>query len=220
MNFPKTNMTFKPATYWPESLTQEQLISRIEGKERQDIARSILNNEGFAGLTAFIAGEELNEEERQAWGNIHPMFMGGEHLPSLDEGEVEIVRISLQSTIGDQISIRAKQQNGMIVYRVASEHDDNEDMRYQIPFDRSEEPLTLEEMVKLIDGSFIPGDIYSGGLVISNWQCSFDSDHDLELAMQFVSTSSNFYPQLEAYYETVAKEWKAAQESEGEEGYF
>jgi len=93
-------------------------------------------------------------------------------------------------------------------------------MRYQIPFDRSEEPLTLEEMVKLIDGSFIPGDIYSGGLVISNWQCSFDSDHDLELAMQFVSTSSNFYPQLEAYYETVAEEWKAAQESEGEEGYF
>ena len=33
------DMSFRPDSYWPESLTPEQLLSRIRGRVRQDIAR-------------------------------------------------------------------------------------------------------------------------------------------------------------------------------------
>ena len=56
------DLDWRPDTYWPESSTPDQLLSRIHGKSRQDIARQIFNEEGFSGLTAFIAREELDEE--------------------------------------------------------------------------------------------------------------------------------------------------------------
>lgn len=105
------DMTFRPSTYWPESKTQEQLISRIKGRERQDIARKILSEHGFRELTTFLAREELTDQERDMWGKIHPSNMGDEYLPNINDGEVEIVRISLKSTTSDQISIRAKREN-------------------------------------------------------------------------------------------------------------
>lgn len=37
-------MSFRPDTYWPDSLTPDQLLTRIRGKERQDIARHCLRH--------------------------------------------------------------------------------------------------------------------------------------------------------------------------------
>jgi len=135
------DLPFRPETYWPESLTPHQLLSRIQGRVRQDIARSFFIEQGFRGLNRFLAREELDEEQREAWGAIHPAFMGGEYLPSLKEGEVEIVRISLASVTADQISVRANRADRFIRYTVTSEYDDVEDMRYRLPFDQSERPL-------------------------------------------------------------------------------
>ena len=211
------NMSFRPDSYWPESLTQEQLIARIKGKARQAIVRNILQTEGFPGLAAFFAREELDDNERRIWGRFHPMFMGGEYLPSMEEGEVEIVRVSLESTTNDQISIRAKRKDGIIFYRVVGEYYDEEAMRYQLPFDQSEEPLTLAKLVQLIDGSRIPDDIYSGGLVIGSWESTFEYDPDVELAVRFVSIESHFYPELADYYATVAQVWKEEHQIDDDE---
>ena len=102
------DMTFRPDTYWPESRTIEQLLARIKGKARRDIARDILETKGFPALTTFVAREELSEPDRQDWGRIHPAMMGGEYLPGLADDEVEIARLSMKSTTADQISIRAR----------------------------------------------------------------------------------------------------------------
>jgi hypothetical protein len=194
----------RPETYWPESLTPDQLITHIHGKVRQDMARSIFNEKGFSGLTSFIAREELDEKDRERWGAIHPMFMGGEYLPSLEQDEVEIVRISLKSVTGDQISIRARRESGKIKYGVVGEY---ESMHYQQPFEESDKPLTLACLVSFIDGCSIPDDIYSGGLVIANWCCGFEENYDVDEAISFVAINSPFYPDLKAYYDSVAKEW-------------
>jgi len=202
------DLDFRPDTYWPKSLTPDQLISRIRGKVRQDMARQVFSEKGFTGLSEFIAREELGEEDRAAWGAIHPMFMGGEYLPPSDDGEVEIVRISLRSVTGDQISVRAKREGETVKYRVVSEYEDDEDMHYLQPFYESNGPLTLGRLVSLIDGSEIPGDIYSGGLVVASWNAGYDGSGKVDDSINFVSIDSPFYPELKTYYETLSIGWR------------
>ena len=151
------DLNYRPDTYWPESLTPEQLLSRIHGKERQDIARLTYAACGFSGLDAFLAREALTHEEREAWGRVHPLCMGGEYLPDTEAGEVEIARLSMQSTTGDQISMRARQADGVIRYRVVGEYEDEEGMRYVLPFETREQPLSLSELMEFIDGAYMPG---------------------------------------------------------------
>jgi hypothetical protein len=201
------DLSFRPATYWPKSLTTEQLLSRVKGKARRDIARKVLEEQGFPGLSTFLARQELPPSDRAGWGATHPDFMGGEYLPSLEDGEVEIVRVSLASTTADQISICARRAGAGIEYRVVGEYEEDQGMHYQIPFKRSEQPLTLGELIRLMDGSHIPGDIYAGGLVVSNWESGFSGNNDVEEAMRFVKIESSFYPQLAAYYGKVAEGW-------------
>ena len=132
-------------------------------------------------------------------------------------GEVEIVRISLASTTADQISVRARPADGLIRYSVASEYDDVEEMGYRLPFDQSERPLTLAELVKLIDSSYLPGNTYPGGIVIEPLELNYDSDADLDSLMGFVSIDSRFYPELATYYEHVIEEWIDAHRSDDDE---
>ncbi len=145
----KIDLSYRPDTYWPEALDQEQLLSRIKGESRRNIAREILAEEGFAGLNSFLAREDLAEDERADWGRIHPALMGGEYLPGLGLGEVEIARISLASMTGDQISIRAIHAGNKIRYAV----DDEYESKYELAFEDSRQPLTLGELIKLIDDS-------------------------------------------------------------------
>ena len=158
--YPNIDLSCHPQTYWPVSLTQEQLISRIKGDARQKIARRILQTEGFPGLDEFLAREELTEEERQIWGVFNPIFLGCEYLPAMLDREVEIVRIGLKSTTNDQISVRACKKEKIISYKVVGEYE--EEMSYELPFDHSEMPLTLGELVQLMDGTNLPDDIFSG----------------------------------------------------------
>jgi hypothetical protein len=202
------NMEFRPDTYWPVSLTQAQLIDRISGKVRRDMARDILEAEGFAGLSTFLGRETLPIAQREMWGRVHPAFMGGEYLPPLLEGEVEIVGLSLASTTSDQISIRARREGGGIRYRIVNEYE-AEGLNYETSFDWTEAPMTLAELVRFIDESGIPGDIYSGGAVMSNWACAYDGDGDVETAWEFVTIHSTFYPQLRDYYRRAWEDWRA-----------
>lgn len=70
------DMSFRPGSYWPESLTPEQLLSRIRGKARQQIARRIFEAEGFRGLNEFLVKEGLSDEERSAWGGSGTLVLG------------------------------------------------------------------------------------------------------------------------------------------------
>ncbi|MDH3672661.1 MAG: hypothetical protein OES46_16135, partial [Gammaproteobacteria bacterium] len=175
--------------------------------------------QGFRGLNSFLAREELGEGQREAWGAIQPDFMGGEYLPSLEAGEVEIVRISLVSVTADQISVRARRVDGFIRYSVASEYDDVEDMRYRLAFDQSERPLTLAELVQLIDGAYIPENIFPGGLITEPLELNYDSGADLDSLMGFISIDSPFYPELATYYARVVEEWVNAHSPDDDEDW-
>jgi hypothetical protein len=198
------DLNHRPNTYWPDALDREQLLSRIQGESRRTIARDILATKGFAGLNAFFARETLDDEERRYWGLVHPQCMGGEYLPQLGIGDVEIARISLASTTGDQISIRASHAGEKIRYEVCDEYESE----VELAFAESKQPLTLGELIQLIDGSRHREQEQPGGLLVCHWENMVEWDYSLDEAIEFASIESAWYPQLDSYYAEVASDWK------------
>lgn len=204
------DLNYRPDTYWPDELNQEQLLARIPGQVRRDIARQVMAEDGDAGLNAVAANEDFNEVDRRDWGMVHPSCMGGEYLPQLGHDDVEIARISLKSTMADQISIRAARVDGRIRYSV----DDEYETEYELAFTESEMPLTLGEVIGLIDGSKHPESDMPGGLLTSHWENMIEWGESLDKAIDFASIESAWYPQLTKYYEQVAIDWSEAKRKE------
>jgi len=144
----------------------------------------------------------LDEEERQAIGRIHPAFMGGEDLPPLLDDEVEIARISLASVTADQISVRARRVACGIAYRIVDEYAEF-GPEYSCCPHRSERPLTLGELVALIDGAE-DGEGAAMSALIYNVGIGADPPDALR---DFVRVGSEFYPQLGAYYAARIEAW-------------
>jgi hypothetical protein len=206
-NIMSINMNYRPPTYWPESENREQCLTKILGKARRDITRKILNRGGIKELNA--VGAELSQGEfggndRQAWGSLHPNFMGGEYLPTYDDDEVEIIRISLKSTTADKICVRACRQNGTIKYRVVDEYDTD----YVLPIDHSEHPLALSELINLLENTDNSFDEVEGGLIRNHWLSNVDY-MEPEEAVDFVSVESVYYSEVSQYYSNEADKWLA-----------
>ena len=128
--------------------------------------------------------------------------MGGEYLPSYEENDAEIARISLNSTTADQISIRASGYPGNIHYRVVDEYETD----YQLPVSHSEDPLTLGELIQLLDETNNPFNYERGGLVRNHWYF-IGGYSSPEEGVSFVSISSAFYLDLASYYADEAVMW-------------
>jgi len=76
--------------------------------------------------------------------SVHPMFMGGNYFPEMEDGEVEIARIEIASTTSDVRSLFAKMADGQIHFRVVDEYEGG---TLTGPSEmKSEKALTLGEM--------------------------------------------------------------------------
>jgi hypothetical protein len=201
----RIDLSFRPDSYWPESRTPEQLLARIKGRVRRELARRILAEDGFAGLTAFLAREELPDEERRLWGLQHPSCFGGEYLPSVAAEAVEIARISLASVLDDVISVRAIRKPTRITYAVVDEYE----TKFTPPIQWSKAPLTLGQLIEVIDETVDPDGDYNHGLVWTFWLRQLEYTDDIRQAIGFVDVESAFYPQLTAYYRQEAAAWQA-----------
>ena len=78
------DLNYRPGTYWPESLDQEQLLSRIQGESRRTIARNILAEEGFAGLSEFLAQRRTIDAQEPSGSDL---VVAGQSQSSLDNRE-------------------------------------------------------------------------------------------------------------------------------------
>lgn len=212
------DLQFRPASYFGVSDHDRHVISQIKGERRRQIARELLagsspeeldhlDSIALERLRDSLLAEELSEEERETIGKIHPSFMGGEFLPSSREEEVEIARIALESTTADVISIRARQEGEKILYDVVDEYESE----FQFEPRESELPLTMGELIRLIDQAEIPGyageDDYEMGLTDFFRNMNLMDGQDPTDLIDFVVVSSEFYAELEDYYRDRAKEW-------------
>lgn len=113
----------------------------------------------------------------------HPMFMGGNYLPELEVGEVEIARITISSVTWDVACVYARAEGGRIRYRVVDEYAPEFELD---PSQRySDMPLTLGVLADLFLGHWdLPGFI------------RMNYGEDLDAGLGFFATQSDFYPQF------------------------
>ena len=76
-------------------------------------------------------------------------------------GEEEVVRVQLESTTSDVISVRARPVRGGIAWRVVDEYPDRGEYVVKPQFSRG--PLSLAELIELLDGASYNGP-FEGGL--------------------------------------------------------
>jgi hypothetical protein len=75
-----------------------------------------------------------------------PQARGGEDLPDLDEGEVEIARMRLVNSVhGEVTSLRARRyaDTSAIALRIVDEYE----TEFELPSSRVEAPLTAQEVL-------------------------------------------------------------------------
>ncbi|MEE8561081.1 MAG: hypothetical protein V3S91_03860 [Gemmatimonadota bacterium] len=201
------DLSFRPETYWEHGDPTSAILSGIKGEARRLMVRESL--ETGQDVPEWLLDPLLDEEARHYLGAIHPLFMGGEYVPPDLPGETTIARIALRSVLADVIEVRARPGGPGLLYRIVDEYETD----FVMPFDRSVTPLSLGKLIELINDS--EGLRQERGLV----SCEVEAcccpggrsrpTHEewLESVCRFVTVSSQFYPDLQAYYETFVEEW-------------
>lgn len=196
---------FRPAGYfWPLDLATH-LLATVKGAERRKYIQSLIDGNRLNELNELFARSSLGTEERAFSGRLHPCLMGGEYLPDLLTGEVEIARLTLASTTQDVVSIRARKGKRRIYYRVVDEYEG--ETLSGTAKRTSVLPLTLGQLIRFLEGAYsIKDTVY-----MNEMNC------DAERMKWFVSMTSPFYPQIGAYYDRQFESWAAECAEEEEE---
>ncbi len=196
---PSNLLAFRPASYfWPESFTS-RLYHRIQGAERRREAQLYIEQGRVDELPAFFAKSALDAKEREMFGRLHPSCLGGEFLPKLDNGEVEILRCTIHSVTQDVACVYARPGKGSILYRVVDEYGD--DMLQQPTRCWSRRPLTLGKLIGFFDGAWSIYDILEMNFLN-------DEPRSVKEMLQFVASfESEFYPGIDALYREWIRVW-------------
>ena len=201
----KYDLDFRPKNYWDLRDVLTFVEAKITGKERKEIIKKEIQ-EGRRVPEELLKGS-LDKNLRKLLGSMHPSFMGGEYLPKLEDADVIIASINLESTTSDVIVVIARLTDRGIEYRVEDEYLDSypegrEHFKVQPKF--SKEPLSFKELIDLIDNAE-----ENGGLVESAKNCNYEAEigYELEDVYDFGTAKSAFYPQLEDWYDEVNEEW-------------
>lgn len=196
------DLTQRPTCYWEDIDPLALVLQNVKGTNRRKIIKRFWAAGSMEALHHELLEEEVAPDVLEILQAVHPTFMGGEYLPDYLPSEVEIARIELESTLADVTSIRAWGVPGdnRIHYRVVDEYDTT----FEIEPTVSDEPLTLGELIQLID-TVNDGD--GGGLALTYNNHCLTRWSDLETLRHFTNISSSFYPGLEPFYKMVHEDW-------------
>ena len=102
-------------------------------------------------------------------------------------------RVSLESTTGDQISIRARRVRERIRYRIVDEYE----FRYACHPASSDAPLSLRDLIGLMESAS------EGGSIIFPILAMNSRDSDAAELETFITVTSDFYAEIERYYRAL-----------------
>jgi hypothetical protein len=127
---------------------EETALRRIKGNFRRQFVAEAIQSEGLDSIPPPWLEHDLSMSLKDLLGAQAPDARGGEDLPDLDEGEVEIARLALTNAVhGEVTSLRARRSpNGNeILLRMVDEYE----TCFELPYDRVESPLTSEQVIEL-----------------------------------------------------------------------
>ena len=198
---PATSLQYRPRTYFGIDDLQVELLGRVKGVARREVLRASLDEGRVAEVPDDVKQAALPDAQRQAAGRVHPMFMGGEYLPTVGKQEIEIARIRIASTTFDVTSLYARQGARRIHYRVVDEYDG--DTLSGPPKRSSARPLTMGELIEFFLGAW---DLC--GVLEMNYE------RDLENMLDFFVGESEFYPCFDEALRELVRERFGSDESE------
>ena len=202
---------FRPETYWDDALSG---FANIKGEHRRRMVEGALRTGKFELLPPSFLSDDLSHDERRFRGAMHPTLLGGEFLPEYLSDEVEIARLSLDTTTWDVYQVRAQTDaDGRIHYRVVDEDESWENGLIHVSPESSEKPFTFGEMVSFID-NIEAGDCYGGHFTNAVRDSQYVQGEKLEELINHVRVSSFYYTELESWYEAEALEWYSARLAE------
>ena len=191
------------------------MLRNMKGRRRREMVRDLYAAGKLEGLSNILLSGSLDDEARKRLGQIHPTFMGGEYLPDYSRHETEIVRIELESTTYDVISLRARPAGSRIEYKLADAYGSE----FTLLQRTSRRPFSLRQLIRFLDsvqqvGTGEPSwDRF--GFVLSFNQCNLECGADLEDLQNFTHVYSDQYPDLASHYSRKIAEWYAAQGANG-----
>ena len=178
---PVSALAYRPRDYFGRYDLQAELLSTVKGRARRALIKEALETGEADTLPDFVTAPELESFDRQMLGRIHPMFMGGEFLPKRKTKEVEIARISIQSTTYDVTVLYARLVGQRIHYRVVDEYEGD---TLEEPSTRtSTKPLTMGVMIDFFTTAWNLMDCLEGNF-----------EQDVEEMLGFFNAESEFYP--------------------------
>ena len=191
---PAIDLDYRPRDYFWAAGLKIPLLSGIAGESRRQLVRELV--EAGRPVPDGLDAAVLDEEMRQEWGRVHPSHLGGEFLPPFRNGEVEIARISLQSVTCDQISVRARRSGKRIVYCVVDEYG-SDIATYVCRPASSVSPFPLRDLIALMESACA-----GGSIIFPILKMNLRDSAPEELA-EFVTVTSDFYPDLGPYYRAL-----------------
>jgi hypothetical protein len=213
---------FRPLHYndFPDPVSA--VVAGVHGSRRREMIRDVMASEGARADQVRDMLGDLNPHLMEA--KAHPAFVdwmsrldtrwiGGEELPPDEPGEVEIARITLENSLREVTAIRARRdaQEEIYRYRIVDDHSEHE---YHPDPATSDQPLSLRELVRMLDTSTF-GD--SGRTLAEEirhqWELGYQRHDDLEDAARYVQVTSELYPELER---TMTLRWEQWLEGRGE----
>jgi len=183
------DLEYRPDTYW----SQKSKVSLIKGEKRRQLVKDLIGSS--ANVPESLLEENASQEILDGMKILDRQALGGEFVPNLGINQTEIVRIWIDSTFGDIVSVRAAMLDAGISY---SMHDDHEE-KYIINPESSKLPITMQEIINLIETAHV---IDTEWLLMEKLRAG---------GLGFFNVTSNCYPQLEAWYNE--NEQKLADES-------
>ncbi len=181
----------------PEGLDDPQRIrrSRILGNRRQEAP--------FDTLPPLLRSESLSREFKDVLSrSIGPGIRGGEDLPPLSEGQIEVVRFRYSRTVHEEAwSFRATRGAERIHFRV----EDEDGLDTEPPLRSVRSWPSLGKLIWILDRTVIGAatGLYFGDL-------SLRLEHEVanpEDFRNFILASSFFYPAIGQWYVAAFDAW-------------
>ena len=134
--------------YFQKTNPIDQTLQSIKGNFRRHFVGEEISKGGKDSIPPAWLNHNLSETLKGFLQGQHPQARGGEDLPDLEEGEIEIARVTLANTVHREVSsLRAKnlKSGKLIGFQIVDEYGND----IELPFDEAKEAITGEEIIDL-----------------------------------------------------------------------
>lgn len=200
----KYHLDYSPQSYWGGP---EERLARIKGANRRHLFEQAIQQGRLHTIPKVLFGESISPELGKSLASMNFQNMGGESLPPLRPHEIEIARVVFDSTTADVVSFRARKSGGRIHYSVTDEY---ENQWSKTTPRTSIKPLTMEQLIKMINNASYPDESSVDGSVgvFDIWYMSFqESDDDAEEFLDSYRVLSPYYPEITQWFRDSEREW-------------